>query len=509
MAEQLKLSTPRRLRRRPARVLDVAFFLPFIFLPAGAASLNWLRGEWRAVVAVGAGLVVALGAAVFLPAMFGAGGDWAWARDLSTAIRGGIGDAPKEALKNFWPAPAIAAGLFTLLQHIVDKRGWHKSWRGANFDRFSLNLSRPHGALDFPILVFGVGGAGKTTLAGIMETEFLRRRIIKPRGLSEFDSEESLVVRNDGGLGGSVRNYEITWRPELYKVGRLAEAYDMPGQIIGDWESALSASAASRRVAIFNVLTNGYSASLRKFNAVERPAGEISDDDLRRLVREEKLLLQPREDGVNAIDERYLEQYREHIFEREAASFDCVADFIVRHWGRASNRPKLVVMHVVNMAAFWWGVDGGSPDGGSLDGGPVGSRLRPGDWNETQAVYERLFKASYDKLKGELGDDVFVHFAPVSLLFGDLDHEFIPARAAAGPNAKKATMKLFRIDADADETDPEATKVRRAHYQRELAIRSVEALRRLRFEMFRPYRGPWGGALPEGADMKAMHGAPS
>ncbi|MEM6414284.1 MAG: hypothetical protein AAF720_06455 [Pseudomonadota bacterium] len=148
--------------------------------------------------------------------------------------------------------------LFRIGQHVFDLRDWHKPWSYAHLDRFIHSFCHL-GAKGFPCLIVGGGGSGKSTLAAILEKEFLRRQIFRPSGFIDEGGEQRLVTRVAGGdsIANEIRDYKVTWRPERYKVGRLADAYDLPGQIKQDWAAAIEKVSNRRRVAIINVVTGG------------------------------------------------------------------------------------------------------------------------------------------------------------------------------------------------------------------------------------------------------------
>lgn len=276
-----------------------------------------------------------------------------------------------------WLAVVAAYFFARFGQHILDWRDWQTPWAHAHMDRVRAKFGHA-GAQDFPILILGRGGSGKSTLAQILEHDFLRRQIFKPSGFQDQGGDERLVVRSTAGaVGGSVRKYDITWRPDLYKVGRLAEAYDMPGQILDDWERAIKEMKNCRRVAIINVVTCGYNATIRKFKLCPReesdnrgPELDLNNGKIYYSLQKENPndkspnFLPTKNSDVKKQDwESYclhhpdnaeqLTKYREHIMADERKVFSEVVGFVKDFWKKGDLYPKLLVIHVVEMADLW------------------------------------------------------------------------------------------------------------------------------------------------------------
>jgi hypothetical protein len=207
-----------------------------------------------------------------------------------------------------------------IFQHSIDYSDWHTPWAQAHLDRVSAPLGFP-GPRDFPCMIVGIGGSGKSTLAQTLERTFLSRRRIKIRSGGDIGEERETVSRGaEGqGVGGRLKPYSVTWAPGRYKIGRLAEAYDLPGQITEDWSSAFidltnCAHGRARRVVILHVVSNGFNANIQKFKPSEPP--ERKEFDYAEWVSCGKILVLPKDGaGKPPSDGKDPEATQEYLYQ--------------------------------------------------------------------------------------------------------------------------------------------------------------------------------------------------
>ncbi|MEZ5920519.1 MAG: hypothetical protein R3C60_04115 [Parvularculaceae bacterium] len=425
-------------------------------------------------------------------------------------------------------------------QHILDWREWHTTWAHTHGDRANGFWRKKVGAQDYPCLILGRGGSGKSTLAEIMEHDYLRRQIFRPSGFKDEGGDENLVARTEGAVGGDVRRYNVTWRPGLYKVGRLAEAYDMPGQITTDWEEAIKEVSECRRVAIFNVVTFGFNSTLRKFEIVDTSDTGITYEASKDLVRRGLLpVCASKKTAIGAnpaatvtkyckrskkiVPREYIRAYRDDILGKELKDFEIVVDVITRSWpntkkssgsvvenkekernnkekGRSDNKtaPKLLIVHIVNMADCW------------LDS----SLNKDLELGESWSAAARAVKDYY--LGGKFGQqhqrlreafregDVAISVLPASFQFGETKHgvddelvifdsvdELRAQLEAEMKDIDELSEKKVAMPVGAESIDFDTFSEKKVAMQAELGKMTVKTLRALRKELYRDYKSNW------------------
>lgn len=397
---------------------------------------------------------------------------------------------------------AITYFIARFVQHVFDWRGWHATWFTEHWDRFRAKLGYP-GRCDFPVLILGRGGSGKSTLAKILQYGFVRRQIFRPAGFQYEGNDESVVVRDPkNDIGGPVGKYNVTWRPDLYKVGRLAAAYDMPGQIVDDWIKAIKLVNDRRRVAIIYPVTNGYNATIRKFELEQcnpkNPSEFIIDPKYGKIY------------GIaNNISDNYkkyslsraennsvLTVYRQHIMRDEYNSFEKIVEAIEENWV-GNIKPKLLLIHVVNMADLWT------------------SHHKKDKWRDTsRAVLAHYdIKAVYKKFRSVEGLGVSEDEAKPFYLLNQrlIDHlgkknvsvKVLPAAFHSGKRTHDAYDKFAIFDSEY-EFEPEEyearkesvpnfdERMRKTVEKKEILGRtSVKTIRAIRLALYRAYSEDW------------------
>lgn len=389
---------------------------------------------------------------------------------------------------------------YLLAQHVLDWREWHTPFADAEQNRFVPLAKRPPNN-DYPCLIVGRGGSGKSTLAQVMENEYLRRKLFKPRGFQDLGSEDELVARSGASIGGDVRQYQVSWRPDMYRVGRLAEAYDMPGQITKDWEHAIADVQDCRRVAIFNVVTYGCNNYIRKFN-IKSPNDGCDADLIDEGVLRKKSQCECCEEykSITHTDDRalgqpscsifcvdYLRAYQDKFREKEINDFDEFARAIEKKWN--SNAPKLLLVHVVNMADCW--IDMSKPNW-RQNADAIGKHYRTedpakeGSFGPSNALLRKLYR------KQGREDDLVIGVLPASFEFGETTHE--------KDNSDKPPA-IFSSTWDKDGDDFDSALEMKVAKQAILGNMTIKTLRALRKELYRQFNN-W--SVEEGAGIDSV-----
>ncbi|OFX05588.1 MAG: hypothetical protein A3E78_05935 [Alphaproteobacteria bacterium RIFCSPHIGHO2_12_FULL_63_12] len=313
----------------------------------------------------------------------------------TVALVGGDADAGRTVLKMIVTLacdalPEIAIVLLAIyaariFQHVLDWKKWFTPWARARLNRISED--------DFPVFFIGHGGSGKTTLAQIMEHDFINRVWFKPAGFIEVRERESLVARGDSKIGGDITQYRTTWRPEKYQIGYLSRATDLPGQVREDWKWEIQRMAKSGRIGVINVLTYGYSSELTSYRDKDehgvKPQGSV-----------ESLLEKGYIDPCK-LDE-FIDCYRDSVRKVEIHNFECLAA-IMNSISTRRSKPKILIINVVAKADYW---------------------IKESETVKT--YYEEQFEKAQESLITAFGiDRVRIVTLPIALVFGDLEHKWI------------------------------------------------------------------------------------
>lgn len=318
------------------------------------------------------------------------------------------------------PIVVMAYFLVRTIQHLVDRKSWHVPWSTAHWSRAGARLGFGR-ERDFPCIVIGVGGSGKSTLAAILEQTYLSRRLIKFSRGGDVGEERETISRGAGesGIGGEILPYTVSWAPARYRVGRMADVYDLPGQIVDDWVDAFAQMSAShdrkspRRFAIFHVVSNGFNANIRKFkpDKVEKNDNKTGSD-FRAYVDCGKIPYYEEQGGNPVVPNKYLREYNAIYRQREIDAFRQFASRIAaQSYPRNKETIEVLLLHVVGMAHHWAEFQVTEE---------AGVRLDMDKSIEVKDFYLNELADAHADLRQMRGVSLTVDILPASLQFGDV-----------------------------------------------------------------------------------------
>ncbi len=399
--------------------------------------------------------------------------------------------------------------LIRTVQHLVDRRSWHTPWSTAHASRAAAPLGFAK-ERDFPCMIIGVGGSGKSTLAGILEQTYLKRRLFRIRTGGDIGEERETISRGAGesGIGGEILPYSVTWAPARYRVGRMADVYDLPGQLVDDWIEAFSQMAAlenrrsPRRMAIVHVVSNGYNANIRKFKPYKVEDADKAGVDLQKDVNCGRIPYSE-ENGRPKVLAGYLKAYNQTYRMRDIEAIRNFASGI-KHLAkkRAPSDKKpidILLLHVVGMAHHWaeFHVD----DEAKL-------RLDEDSTDNARAFYSNELSKAHAELRDAYWIRLKVDFLPASFQFGDVEvdiptsDEKLKLFTAGKTEGKERIIGSGRCDKESRLSLEEA----RVHYEEEsrlnvlrhsaLAHATMKTVRAVRLALHRKPQSWFDEQLP-------------
>ncbi len=399
----------------------------------------------------------------------------------------------------------VAYFIVQAIRHYTSLYEGYIPWAKATLDRQS--------PIEFPCLILGRGGSGKTTLAGVLGYEYDRRQWPRASGFIDAGDGGNVVSSTPKEIGDAIERYAVSWRPQEIKIGYHATAIDMPGQLLYDWHDKIAEVAAikdCKRVCIINVLTYGYNAEIRKYSEKENLRLDIDELDNRTFDVRKFNDSNTEHSESDSLHQRYFK----HIFIKEKEGFKHIVDAITDEWD-GKRGPKLVLLNLVTMAKHW--EDRQFPSENCQHQHDLKS-----NWGVEEAAKfysECLFKDDIDQLKQHYGagdaakaDGLTIQFLPASLQWGDMRHEWFEEsalntkttikRREKGKEQKreldvtKSREKLLifeaiqRVTSDHD-IDYEEKKKYEVMTRAHLADLSMHSIRIIQREIYRKPNGNW------------------
>lgn len=333
--------------------------------------------------------------------------------------------------------------LFRAVQHFRNLKEGRVTWSEAYWDDIATGGAAA--------AAFGDGGAGKSTLIGVMQDEYLRNELLKPPGFIDYGDTKDRITDANVQLFGGEQRYNVTSDVRSFEVAHLRCLEDGPGQTwkpgpcrsSADWSCRIENLAKrSRNLVILNVLTFGYSGRIK-----------------RRDWSDNRVLVEEGEEKTKSLC-----AFRADVLKNEICAttklFKLVSKIAKDH-----PRSSITVLNVVNMAGFWWDKA-----------------------EEARAFYEgrstTITGIEFPRLKDFVGGapklaKIFHSpFLPASLLFADMtvSNEDTGGRVAA-----------FRVVGQND--------VERSCFQRQLRQKTLDTLQTIHLAL---YRTQWSELLKGG-----------